>query len=193
MKNIFSLFTITLLLLSCKDLDKRIYATNKKGITTMQLFFPVTSFIKGEIYTIKKNGINPLKYTTINDRTDSVWLKVEDIDTALSAFLQPEIDTTNLNKFFTEQSFLDKSINAITLTYEASVALPDTMELTNWDVYIDPNTNNVKRIYMVKQINKSTVLQLTWMTNQCCKIVTIVTDEKGLSKIKKEEKIIWDF
>ena len=88
MKNIFSLFTITLLLLSCKDLDKRIYATNKKGITTMQLFFPVTSFIKGEIYTIKKNGINPLKYTTINDRTDSVWLKVEDIDTALSAFLQ---------------------------------------------------------------------------------------------------------
>jgi hypothetical protein len=46
---------------------------------------------------------------------------------------------------------------------------------------------------MVKQVSKTTLLQLTWINNQWCKIVSIVTDEKGVSKIEKEEKIIWDF
>jgi hypothetical protein len=67
------------------------------------------------------------------------------------------------------------------------------MKLTRWDVYIEPEANTIKRIYMVKQVSKTTLLQLTWINNQWCKIVSIVTDEKGVSKIEKEEKIIWDF
>jgi len=46
---------------------------------------------------------------------------------------------------------------------------------------------------MVKEVDKAKTLQLTWISNQWCKIINIVTDEKGESKIEKEEKFILDF
>lgn len=181
-----------------------LYSCNNSGKTTEQLkpatdtaekqsFFPLTAFLKGEIFNIKKNSINPLKYTTVNEHTDSVWLKLEAVDSALHEFLQPEIDSLNLIMLFTEKSFLDQSINAVTLTYEPSGVLPDTMQLKRWDIYIDPKTNMVKRVYMVKEIDQNKELQLTWVINQWCKIVSITTDEKGVSKVEKEEKFILDF
>ena len=94
---------------------------------------------------------------------------------------------------FTEKSFLDQTINAVTFTYDATISLPDSMLLKHWDVYIDPQSNNVKRIYLVKEISKSKTLQLTWVSNKWCKITSIITDENGVSKIEKEEKLIWDF
>ena len=197
MKIIIPILACSFFLSSCNDSGKSPGPSTKPSSFTdtaeKQRFFPVTAYLKGEIFDIKKNGINPLKYTIINDHTDSVWLKIEELDTALQEFLQPEIDSVNLITFFTEKSFLDHSINAVTLTYEPLGMLPDSMQLRRWDVYIDPKTNKVKRVYMVKEITKAKTLQLTWVSNQWCKIISIVTDEKGVSKIEKEEKIILDF
>lgn len=193
MKIYFPLTAFVLILFSCNNPEKTgVGATEKKG-PEKQMFFPVTSYLKGEIYNIKKSGVNPLKYTTVNNHTDSVWLKIEDLDAAFGEFLQPEIDSLNLVNLFTEKSFLDQSINAITLTYDPSEQLPDTMKLKHWDVYIDPDANTIKRVYMVKGISKTRSLQLTWVNNKWCKITTIVTDENGISNIEKEEKITWDF
>ncbi len=161
--------------------------------TVQQKFFPVTSFIKGEIYEIKESGINPLQYTTLNNHTDSVWLKIEELENAVSEFLSPVIDTANLTTLFTEKSFLDQSINAITLTYDPIANLPDSMQLKRWDVYIDPETQKIKRIYMVKEISNTKMLQLTWVSKQWCKITSIVTDQNGVSTVEKEVKLNWDF
>jgi hypothetical protein len=193
MKIHFQLLIIVLFLFSCNNPGEKETVAAEKRAAEKQMFFPVTSYLKGEIYNIKKSGINPIKYTTVNNHTDSVWLKVEELDAAFQEFLYPEIDSLNLITLFTEKSFLDQSINAITLTYDASVQLPDTMKLKHWDVYIDPDANTIKRVYMVKEISKTRSLQLTWVNNQWCKITTIVTDENGISKIEKEEKITWDF
>lgn len=193
MKIHFPLLALVVVLFSCTNSgDPEAVAAETKP-TEKQKFFPVTSYLKGEIYNIKKSGINPLKYTSVNNHTDSVWLKVEELDAAFREFLQPEIDSLNLVTLFTEKSFLDQSLNAITLTYDPSEQLPDTMKLKHWDVYIDPDANTIKRVYMVKEISKTRSLQLTWVNNQWCKITTIVTDETGISKIEKEEKITWDF
>lgn len=193
MKLLIPLFTCILFLFSCTHSGKKVEITQEKAPLEKQHFFPVTAYLKGEIYTIKNKGINPLKYTTANNHTDSVWLKIEDLDTAVMEFLQPEIDSTNLITLFTEKSFLDQTLNAVTLTYDASVPLPDTFKLKHWDVYIDPDLNTIKRIYMVKEISKTSTLQLTWVTNRWCKITYIVTDENGVSTIEKEEKLVWDF
>jgi hypothetical protein len=182
-------------MLSCTDSGKQDAHAVSKGKETaeQQPFFPVTAYLKGEIYNIKKSGINPLKYTTQNNRTDSVWLKIEEIDDVVQEFLKPEIDSVNLTALFTEKSFFDQSINAVTFTYEPIVKLPDTLKLRHWDVYIDPESNKVKRIYLLKETDKTKTLQLTWLSGQWCKIVSIITDEKGSSKIEKEEKLVWDF
>ncbi|HMI78639.1 MAG TPA: hypothetical protein VK484_07585, partial [Ferruginibacter sp.] len=156
-------------------------------------FFPVTAYIKGQLYEIKNKGANPLKYTIINNHTDSVWIKVQDIEDAVKEFLHPEIDSVNLVSLFTEKKFLDQSIDAYTFTYEPTAQLPDSMVLKRWDVHIDPATGKVRRIYMVKNISDTKMLQLTWQSNKWCKISTIITDQKGESTIEKEEKITWDF
>jgi hypothetical protein len=194
MKIIFYLLACSFFLYACTDSGKQTPEQPSGTDTTeKQRFFPVTAFLKGEIFNIKKSGINPLKYTTVNNRTDSVWLKIEELDIVMQEFLQPEIDSANLITLFTEKSFLDQSINAVTFTYDPAVILPDSMKLKHWDVYIDPESNRVKRIYMVKDVSKNKTLQLTWLTNQWCKIVSIITNEKGESKIEKEEKFILDF
>lgn len=193
MKILFPVIACIFILFSCNNSGKTDSVAVERNIEKNQKFFPVTSYLKGEIYNIKKAGINPLKFTTVNNQTDSVWLKIEELDTAVSEFLHPEINDTNLISLFTEKSFLDQTINAVTFTYDATLSLPDSMLLKHWDVYIDPQSNNVKRIYLVKEISKSKTLQLTWVSNKWCKITSIITDENGVSKIEKEEKLIWDF
>ncbi|MGB4845220.1 MAG: hypothetical protein WBP16_12205 [Ferruginibacter sp.] len=193
MKILLNFLAVVLVLSACNNpaADEKNNVANTEAAE--QKFFPVTSFLKGEIFEIKKSGINPLKYTTVNNHTDSVWLKIEDIDNTVKEFLTPEIDSANLITLFTEKSFLDQSINAITLTYDANGPLPDSMKLKHWDIYIDPETQKIKRIYMVKEISRSTTLQLTWVSRQWCKITTIVTDKAGVSSVDKEEKLNWDF
>ena len=193
MKILFPVIACIFILFSCNNSGKTDSVAVERNIEKNQKFFPVTAYLKGEIYNIKKAGINPLKFTTINNQTDSLWLKIEELDTAVSEFLHPEINDTNLISLFTEKSFLDQTINTVTFTYDATISLPDSMLLKHWDVYIDPQSNNVKRIYLVKEISKSKTLQLTWVSNKWCKITSIITDEKGVSKIEKEEKLIWDF
>ena len=193
MKIIIYLLACSFFIQSCNDSGKFAGQSFNKDTAEKQRFFPVTTFLKGEIFNIKKSGINPLKYTTVNNQTDSAWLKIDELDIALQEFLKPEIDSTNLITLFTEKSFLDQSIDAVTFTYDPSSILPDSMMLKHWDVYVDPKTNKVKRIYMVKDVDKNRILQLTWISNQWCKIISIVTNEKGESKIEKEEKFILDF
>ncbi len=156
-------------------------------------FFPVTAYLKGQVYDITQRGITPIKYTTINNRTDSVMVKFEQLNSLLAEFLQPEIDSLSLIAFYTETKFFDQSVNAVTFTYDAKPALPDSAALRHWDVYIDPGTGKVKRIYMVKNIAANKTLQLTWQSSKWCKTVTLIPKPDGSSSVEKEEKILWEY
>ncbi len=178
---------------SCSGPSSPEIKKEEKEAEKKQSFFPVTSYIRGQVYEIRTTGVNPLRYTTINNHTDSAWLKIEELEEAVKEFLSPVIDSTNLTNLFTEKNFLDQTIAAYTFTYEPTGKLPDTMQLKRWDVHIDAETDKVKRIYMVKEISPSKILQLTWQGGKYCKIVSIITDNKGNSSIEREEKITWDF
>jgi hypothetical protein len=185
-----------LLLNSCNNVAKN--KGNKTSDPSAQIqpeaqrFFPVTVYLKGQLFDYRRDGIIPLKYTTIKGHTDSAWIKMEDVDNAIKEFMEPEIDSTNLITLFTEKKFLDQTLNAYTFTYEPTGQLPDSMKLNHWDVYIDPETNKVKRIYIVKTSPGKT-LQLTWLSNKWCKINTILTKPDGTSELEKEEKLVWAF
>jgi hypothetical protein len=143
-------------------------------------FFPVTSFLKGQIFDIKHKGLAPLKYTTVNNITDSAFVKLEQLDSLLTEFLHPEIDSLNMVPFFTETKFLDQTVDSILIKH--------------WDVYIDPETSKVNRVYILKKAGNNKTLQLTWQSNQWCKITTISYSPDGSSStVEKEEKISWDY
>jgi len=168
-------------------------ADTAKKVQPPPRFFPVTDYLEGQLFDLGQRGITPLKYFTTKGRTDSAWLKQNEVRVAVREFLEPRIDSVNLVNLFSEKQFMDQTLDAVTLTYEPSGILPDTMKLLQWTVYINPETGKVKRIYMVKQGPGNKTMQLTWLSDKWCKITTLANDATGNLVVESEEKITWDF
>ena len=159
-------------------------------------FFPVTSFIKGQILTLDSLPVTPLQLTTVKGKTDSIWVQKKDLRELLKPFFTPVIDEKSLTPYFKESRFTDQTINMVTFTYDPKSALPDSMAILHWDVYISPETGNVTKVYIVKkqaQSNQLFTQQLTWQTNKQAKIVTILNKPDGSLELVSEVLLTWDF
>jgi hypothetical protein len=194
MKN-WSYFLVVALvyIFSCTSPQKNKQVSNPVNTDTLdkQRFFPVTNYFKGQLFEMQQAGLNPIMYTMTGDKKDSVWVKIEGIDSIFAPFLSPVIDSVNLIQLFVERKFLDQSIDAITLTYDPVKKLPDSLDLSNWTVYIDPKSGNVKKVFMIKNKADKT-LQLTWNNNTNCKMVYL-TAADGKFTVDKEVLISWDY
>ncbi len=189
----FSFFAITtIILISCNQ--KRNVQFQQQVAPDQNNFFPVTQYIRGQIKELDSLPVTPLKISTINGKSDSAWIKKENIKAFVQPFLYPVIDSLTLHNYFTERSFLDQTINAVTFSYDPVKPLPDTMQVKHWDVYADPEKGKIKRIYIVKQLNTDPMqtMQLTWNSDKYCKITTI-TEKPNLPPEIKEEELIWNF
>jgi len=159
-------------------------------------FFPVTSFIRGQIITLDSLPVTPLQITIVKQKSDSVWMPKKDMIPLLKPFLEPVISETNLTKYFKETKFNDQTINAVTFTYDPVGIIPDSITLRHWDVYVDPERGNVTKVFMVKSIkenNLSFTQQLTWQTDKMAKISTILNKPGGDMELLKEVVFIWKF
>jgi hypothetical protein len=199
MKNSLFIIGVTLSLYACNSNNKENTApvnnTNTASASssdTATNFFPVTTYLKGEIYNIKNGGVTPLRKITIGTTIDSSWIKMEELDSLFTEFLTPVIDTANVKDLFTEKRFLDQTLDAFTFTYEPKNEKGLAFPFTHWDVYVNPETQKVKRIYLVKKVSADKELQLTWVSGKNCKIVTLAT-QNGKTTIAKEDKTIWRF
>lgn len=195
MQKLFSLIFLGIFIffISCHSEKKN--NISLAGTPESKSIFPVTSFLKGQLRLTDSMEITPLKVTTINGKADSTWLGREDIRLNADPFLIPVIDSITMSPFFSEKSFLDQTINAFTFSYDPKKKIPDSIKLTHWDVYINPQSNTVQRVYLVKENienNISITTQLTWVTDKWYSIRTI-TQIPGKEPGIKEEKIIWDF
>ena len=193
MLKLFFILLIPAFIITACD-QKKIEQQDKKISQDKDNFFPVTQYLLGQLKEMDSLPITPLKITHVNGKTDSVWMKKEEIRPFVQPFLNPVIDSLRWSGYFTEKSFLDQTINAFTFSYDPIKQLPDSIELKRWDVYVDPATGTVKRIYIVKQLNTTPAqtIQLTWKQGSYCKITTI-TEQAGTPPQIKEEQLIWNF
>jgi len=198
MQKFFTVLIFQLLVLtSCQhsNNEKNEVRYQEKSKET-QTFFPVTDFLLGQLRELDSLPVTPLKTVKINkNKIDSVWLKREDIRDFATPFLLPVIDSVSLSPYFSMKSFIDQTINSITLTYDPIKQLPDSINLRTWDVYIDPQKGTVQRIYIVKENEKdggNVTTQLTWNVNNYCSIRTI-TQIPGKEPSIKEERMTWNF
>lgn len=192
MQKLFGAFCISFffMLTACHSREERGAIVKNNSVDTVNIF-PVTDFLKAQLKQIDSMPVTPLKVISENGKGDSSWLKRVEIRNHATPFLTPVIDSANMISLFSEKSFLDQTINAFTFSYDAKVKLPDSIKLTHWDVYMNPQTNKIERIYLVKQ-NADTTEQLTWVVNKWYSVRTIIQEAGKEAKIK-EEKIIWNF
>ncbi|MEO6188267.1 MAG: hypothetical protein ABIO77_05465 [Ginsengibacter sp.] len=189
----FLLIFVVVAVFSCSGpADKKQIAETPADSTMM---FPVTDFLEGQLIEIEKMPVTPLKTITIGGKVDSDWVTREDIRAFAAPFLSPKIDSISMSQYFAGKSFLDATLNLVTLTYDPKVVLPKTMNLRHWDVYINPENNGVQRVYLVYESQENDVnitKQLTWTVGKWCSIRTISQKENSDPEIK-EERIIWKF
>ena len=195
---LFCFSIIILFLVSCHSSETNNILTSDNNISDQKQdsFFPVTSFLKGQLAQIIKLPVTPLHTITINNKTDSIWIKREQLTKLLVTFINTEISETNMTPYFKETSFNDLTINAVTLTYDPKKPLPDSIPLTHWDVYIDPENGKIQKIYLVKQHkNKVDIIteQLTWQTDKSATITTLINKNGNKMELLKVEKFIWNF
>ena len=120
----------------------------------------------------------------------------KDLKELLKPFFTPVIDEKSLTPYFKESRFTDQTINMVTFTYDPKSALPDSIAILHWDVYVSPETGNVTKVYIVKKLAQSNQLftqQLTWQTNKQAKIVTILNKPDGSLELVSEVLLTWDF
>ncbi len=153
-------------------------------------FFPVGSYLLGDISSIKQNGISPKYFHVKNGISDSSFLQIQNIESNLSDFLSPMIDSTNMGAWVKESKFYDESIASFTLSYDVQKDYFDKTAWRKWDVYVDPESQKVNRIFLVKNISDSTIAQLTWIPNSYAKIVIINNQN---SSVVEEKTFIWNY
>lgn len=200
MKNYFLIGLTALNLLACNADDKTVntdsvvnpYA-DMDTATEAPSFFPVTNYILGQIEVVKKEHPQ-IKYYQVNDaHTDSMIIDSKKFDFLINEFKLPVIDSLHYSVFFTEKKFNDESIGLTTFTYDPSEPLPDSIPWKRWDVYIDPESAMVKRVYLIKELSPKKILQLTWLPERECRIVMIDQSSDG-SKVKIGEKVFkWTY
>lgn len=197
MQKLIQLFFTLLVffLCACHSKKNNEQITPVTDLQEVQTFFPVTEFILGQLTEIDSMPVTPLKIIIKDNKKDSIWMKRKDIRLFAAPFLQPVIDSVSMQKFFEEKSFMDQTINAITLTYDPKISLPDSVKLNHWDIYIDPQKNTVQQIYLVKEETKNDATittQLTWKVNEQCSIRTIIQQPKTAPDVT-EEIMKWNF
>jgi len=149
-------------------------------------FFPVTGFIEGQIAELKNSNKKITAYLSKANKTDSMPLLPKIWDSVFADFHLPNIDSATLSKYFKETKFEDQTLEAITLSYDAKETLPNDILWKHWDIYINPETNEVERIYMVKSLPNNTTLQLTWIPGNSCK-KTFITEGDTTNKMMVSE------
>ncbi len=194
---VFTVFFAAVCFVGCSEKKSPTSATEPAANTdsSNNKFFPVTSFLKGQFNTLDSLPITFLKITTSGSKADSAWIKRDSIRHLLEPFITDDISDEKLHAFFKESKFNDQSTDAITLTYQPKTTLPDSIAIRNWTVYINPETGNINRVYILKQLkqnNEIFVQQLTWETDKWAKLLTIMDKPGGESKITSNIKLVWD-
>jgi hypothetical protein len=195
-KTIFFVAVVVLFFLACNGTNQTAPSTPTVAVDTLQKqkFFPVTTYIKGQIEDIRKNGPTPLYKNIVNDKVqDSAWVKTADLDSVFAEFTTPNIDTANLITAYKLNSFNDRSTDATTLLHELVNKTIDTtkLTLTTWTVYINEKTGTVKNVFMVKTQGHK-MLQLNWYNSQKCTMRLLLTQPNGSFSIAKEVHIVWN-
>lgn len=198
MKILFRIIPALIILASCNrsgngGQGKEPSGALPAGKDSTVVFFPVTTFLEGQIVDIKNDGLNPVRIIKKPDgRHDSTWLPVETLPGEFAEFMKPRIDSVSMVPWFTEKTFMDETIGLVTMTYERKPACPDTLDLKEWTVYIDPETDKVSRIYILKQRGDS-IFQLTWMAGKYSKMRVLDDKKSGEAAIIKDITVNWSF
>ncbi|HJU46288.1 MAG TPA: hypothetical protein VJ647_05855 [Chitinophagaceae bacterium] len=189
-RSFFVALAVVVAATACRQPKKNNTQEQKPGAE----IFPVTNFIEGQVHLVDSFQLPTLKYTTINNRTDSSLISLDEFRQLARDFFQPDINDPEISKAYKETSFADQSIKGVTFTYSTD---DKDLEIQRVDVVVTPSpvmSDKVRSIYMEKQrVSGDTAVfkKLYWRADKNFQVITTrqVGEQPPFVSVMKVE---WD-
>ena len=178
------LLAISIYYSSCRQKDK----------SETVAVFPALSFIKSQIAHVDSSFYRIIKIETLNNVSDSSYVKREDFSKLASDFVSlPDISEKKLSKLYTEERLFDQLLNRAVLVY---TPIKEGQEILKMEIVITPGPagDKVKNIIISTNQNENGKLvskNLLWMVDESFQVVKIVLAEDKSEKITIT-KVIWN-
>lgn len=156
--------------------------------TEAKNFIDVSGYLKGQLAYLDTVPYAFLKLTlTDTVYSDSVYITKKEVNEMANLFLVKDLEKKELENNFDETSFLDGTLNTLTLTYQPKNT---SAMIQRVDVYVNPETEQIAKIYIVRK-NDLAIQQLLWKHNSSFTLITSTADKQNIQKAKTE-KVIWN-
>ena len=187
-KTLYAVFFAAVLCISCKNEDDK--------TTDETRFFPVLSFLQGQVKKIDTSLYRIVKVETIDTTTSTSYIRREDFRKYAEPFLGiPDITANKWKDDYKETKMFDEAMNKVILT--STTAEPKN-EVRREDVMLDPTNadgnSEVTTIIIntVRDFKDSSIEEnLVWYVDKRFTIVTKVQKAGQPEKVKQVE-VIWN-
>jgi hypothetical protein len=160
---------------------------NEEGKVSVQEnkeFYPVAAHIHTELAAIDSLPVAVFLYRLEGGVTDTTIIEKSAFRNLAEHIAQPDITREPLKKDYRETVFMDATLNLVTMSY---VPVDESAEIRKIDVYIHPETEQVKTVYVEKRVSSgdsTMVRKIIWSTGRQLQVTTLI------SKEGKEDKAI---
>jgi hypothetical protein len=176
-----------LLIAACRQKEKNENATE---------FFPVSSFLKGQVKSVDSSLYRIMKIETRNGRTDTTYIPRQDFSKLAGEFTSlPDIGSDKYYDDYTETQMYDEALESFILTYTTK---EEDNEIQRADVMLgranEEGTNDVKTVILRTLENKgktSIEKNMVWYVDRKFTIITKTFTKDQPEKINKLE-VVWN-
>jgi len=168
--------------------------TGKKESKTEGII-SVTSIFKGQVNHIDTSLYQIIKYETLEGKTDTVFLKREEVRALAADFLSlPDITKNNYAENYTEERILDRSQNSLSII---STAKNEKLEIQKQIIIVpldETSTGKVQSVYIDRWLQaKDSIIEqkLFWQIDKYFQVGNIILTGDQPEKMKIM-KVSWE-
>jgi hypothetical protein len=187
MNKLLTLLSFIILVAACKQKEKPENATE---------FFPLSSFLKGQVKNVDTSLYRIMKIESKDGRTDTSYIRREDFSKAASDFTNlPDIGSDKYYEDYVESQMYDEALESFILTYTTK---EEDNEIQRADIMLgranEEGTNDVKTIILRTLENKgktSIEKNMVWYVDRKFTVITKTFTKDQPEKINKLE-VVWN-
>jgi hypothetical protein len=158
----------------------------------------VLAFLHGQISRLDAGTASLTLYNTHNGKEDSSHIRTSDVQSmtapflvALSSLSTGQGTASGWASLYKESSFPDSSNYRTVISFQA---LSDSTPLNMVDVYINPDTKSIRKMYLQYSLHRadsSVSKQLIWETDKSFTLITTI-DKNEYTADLLQQKVVWD-
>jgi hypothetical protein len=153
-------------------------------------FYPVQAYITQELKELDSLPVAVFRYGVSGKAMDTQLVDKKIFRAMAEKLASPDIALEPLKKSYQESVYMDNTLNLVTLSYRTK---DPNLEIQKLDVYVTPETDKVKNIYLEKRVaaGDSTVLsKIIWTTGKQLQVTRMISRAGGEDQVI-QEKYSW--